>query len=265
MRKKAPLALIGGLAAVLLVLLAVVVGRLREQPRWNRAGDLDSIRELIQPPPGAGARYGIAAAVLLDTSGSMNDPVPAVGGGTRPKIEIAREVAVDLVRQFAEFAARHPDRVVQVGVYEFSTREDQPPSRRVLRLGSPDPEAVREAIRSVTAEGATPIGDAMVAAKQDLDATGTSERHILVITDGESNRGFTPVDVTRVISEQPEDLRASIYFVAFDVDAVVFDSVREAGGLVLGAGNEADLRQTLDYILTGKILVEQPATPTRPL
>ncbi len=38
-------------------------------------------------------------------------------------------------------------------------------------------------------------------------------------------------------------------------------SAESRGGLVLGASNEQELRQTLDYVLTGRILVEQPMSP----
>jgi hypothetical protein len=49
-----------------------------------------------------------------------------------------------------------------------------------------------------------------------------------------------------------------VYFVAFDIAASRFAPVRDAGGLVLPAANAAELNQTLDALLTGKILVEGP-------
>jgi Mg-chelatase subunit ChlD len=107
-------------------------------------------------------------------------------------------------------------------------------------------------------DGDTPIGDAMIAAKHEIDATGISKRHLLVITDGQNNRGYSPEDVTRIITGQSEQDRASIYFVAFDIAAEKFNPVRDAGALVLAASNETELKGTLDYLLTGKILAEQP-------
>jgi hypothetical protein len=62
----------------------------------------------------------------------------------------------------------------------------------------------------------------------------------------------------------PDENRASIYFIAFDIAAAKFEAVRNAGGLVLAASNETELQQTLDYVLTGKILAEQPqVTPAK--
>jgi Mg-chelatase subunit ChlD len=249
---------------LLVVVVVLAVGaiqfmRYRQQPRWNRAGETGSIEKALQRPPGIERQEGIAAAILLDTSGSMNDPVGAAGGGQKPKIEIAREAVQHLVRQFQEFALKHPDHRLRVGVYEFSTRRGQPPCRRVVELGAPDPVAAQQKIESMVAAGSTPVGDAMILAKQDLDRSGLSRQHILVVSDGESNMGFTPDDVTRVMAALPETDRASLYFIAFDVDAEIFNPVKEAGALVLAAGSELDLRQALDYILGGKILVEQPA------
>src|SRR5437867_7630577 len=101
----------------------------------------------------------------------------------------------------------------------------------------------------------------MIAAKLDLDATGLSRRHLLVVTDGENTHGYSPSDVAAVISAQAEGERTSIYFVAFDIGAEKFNTVKDAGGMVLAASNAVELNQTLDYLLTGKILAEQPATP----
>jgi len=75
-----------------------------------------------------------------------------------------------------------------------------------------------------------------------------------------NNKGYSPGAVADAIARQPQEDRASVYFVAFDVSAERFNSVKEAGGLVLEAADERELNQTMDFILTGRILVEQPTT-----
>jgi Mg-chelatase subunit ChlD len=210
--------------------------------------------------PVAGARYeeGIAAAILIDTSGSMQQKVRDVDGAMQPKISIAQRAALNLVDQFDAYARDHSDKRISLGIYEFSDRGTFANCRTVVKFGPPDAAAARSAIMNMRAEGDTPIGDAMIKAKRDVDAAGLSKRHILVITDGENTKGYSPADVTRVILSQNEMDRASIYFVAFDVAASKFNSVRDSGGLVLAASNETDLKGTLDYLLTGKILAAQP-------
>jgi hypothetical protein len=96
----------------------------------------------------------------------------------------------------------------------------------------------------------------MITAKRELDATGLSRRHLLVVTDGENTRGFQPDRVARAIGLRPEAERPSIYFVAFDIDERRFKGVKDAGGLVLAAANAKELNDTLDTLLRGKILVE---------
>ncbi len=237
-----------------------------EKPRSEPGSGVNPLEAMLSSPASLARQDGIAVAVLVDTSGSMQDGVKDADGKDKPKIQIARRCVIGLVRQMSGFVRQHPDRRLVVGIYEFSARDNEPSPRQVVALGEPDPAAAAAAAANMIPSGGTPIGDAMIQAKRDLDATGMSHRHMLVITDGQNNNGYAPGDVAEAIARQPEDGRAAIYFVAFDIAANRFNAVKEAGGLVLAAANENDLGQTLDFILTGKILVEQPPTPapTRP-
>jgi hypothetical protein len=216
------------------------------------------IAEVLRPDPAANYRDGIAAAILIDTSGSMRDNVTDADGSKRPKIDIAQRAALNLVKQFDNYARQHPDQSIFVGIYEFSERRNTPPCREIIKLGPPNLASAQVAIAKMQAQGETPIGDAMIVAKRDLDKSGLAKRHILVVSDGENNKGYSPGNVTQVISAQSEKDRASIYFVAFDVATSTFNPVKDAGGVVLAASNETELTGTLDYLLSGKILVEQP-------
>ena len=250
------------LAAALVVSLARSCGSSQSpQPEFNKPGNPEAIAKLLHADAVAAPQEGIAAAILLDTTGSMSDEVLGADRRRKVKLEVARAALLKLVQQFNDFAQKNPDKRILVGIYEFSSRRNQPSCRQLVKLGPPDLPAAHRALEAVVAEGNTPIGDAMITAKRDLDATGFTHRHMLVITDGENNRGFLPGDVAQVIAQQPEGERAAVYFIAFDMGAEVFEPVKEAGGLVLAAQGEQQLTDTLDYILTGKILVEQPSSP----
>jgi hypothetical protein len=229
-------------------------------PRSSRVSTpvRNPIEDVLKPAVDTQYKDGIAAAILIDTSGSMREKVKDIDGARQPKIAIAQRAALSFVEQFDKYAREHSDKPILLGIYEFSARGDSSCCRTVVQLGPPDAVAARAAIMKMRANGDTPIGDAMIKAKRDVDGTGLSKRHILVITDGENTRGYSPGDVTRVISSQNETDRASIYFVAFDVEASKFNSVRDSGGLVLPASDEIELKGTLDYLLTGKILAEHP-------
>jgi hypothetical protein len=214
--------------------------------------------DLPQPPQ---RRPGIAAALLLDTSGSMRQQPRGPQGAGEPKIATARRALVAAAGQFERYWRAHPEQELLLGIYEFSALPVAPSCRAVLPLGRPDAARAASAVNSLTPNGGTPIGDAMIAAKQQLDQTGLSRTHLLVITDGENNRGYAPQAVAEVMSRQPEDRRTAVYFIAFDIEAQRFASLRESGVLVMGAANAEELGRTVEYILTGKILVEQPEPP----
>ena len=202
-------------------------------------------------------RDGIAALVLMDVSGSMSDRIEGEQG-RRPKIETARRAALTLIKQFDAYAKAHPDEPVVVGLYEFSELDDLPSAREVIPLSPADPARAEAALATMKVRGGTPIGDAMVIAKNVLDATGLMRRHLLVVTDGENTDGYKPGEVMRAIAGRPAEERPSVYFVAFDIDSARFSAVRDGGGLVLEAQNATELDTTLSALLTGKILVEGP-------
>lgn len=233
----------------------------RDRPAGDRddrdADDVESIANALKPHDTAAApRDGIAALLLIDASGSMAESI-RTQAGSRPKIEVARDAALVLVRRFDEYAKAHPDESVVVGVMEFSERE---PSnvRALLPLVAPDPERARLHLQRIETGGGTPIGDAIVAGKHGLDLSGMSRRHLIVVTDGENTDGYEPEDVLKALTRRPESERPSVYFVAFDIAASRFDAVRDAGGLVLSAANGDELDSTLNSLLSGKILVEGP-------
>jgi hypothetical protein len=253
-----------GVALVLILSVGACSSSQSPQPEFNKPGNPEAIQKLLHSDTTVAHQEGIAAAILLDTTGSMQEEVLGADKKPKAKIDVARMALLKVLQQFSTFAGKNPDKKILVGVYEFSSRPGLPPCRQLLKLGPPDLAAAHRVLAGISAEGATPIGDAMIAGKRDLDATGFSHRHLLVITDGENNRGYMPGDVAEVIAHEPEENRAAIYFIAFDLAAELFEPVKGAGGLVLAAQGEQQLTDTLDYILTGKILVEQPSSPVPP-
>jgi Mg-chelatase subunit ChlD len=230
------------------------VGRTAEAP----ARDSSKIDQALQPAvPSGEPKDGLAAAIAIDVSGSMDDRVTGEDGRRARKIDVARRAARDLVAQFATYARDHQDQPVSLGIFEFSRRDNQPDCRPIIPMGPPDLSRADEALSRLDPEGGTPIGQAMVTAKLALDATGLSRRHLLIVSDGENTDGFRPEDVAAAIGRRPDAEKPSIYFVAFDIEARRFNGVREAGGLVLSAANARELNDTLDMLLRGKILLEK--------
>jgi Mg-chelatase subunit ChlD len=229
--------------------------QVEEQPVDERARLIAALQARLAPEPGTKWTDGLAAIVLVDVSGSMHDRIK---GERRRKIEAAQAATNDLVGAFARYAAAHPTLPVRVGIHEFSARAGQPAAREIVPLGAPDPLTARAAIAGMKTGGGTPIGDAMVDARLALDRSGLSRRHLLVVTDGENTDGVHPAVVARILEGQSDAARASLYFVAFDVDADAFVEVKNAGGLLLSARSGAELAATFDELLSDRILVEAP-------
>jgi Mg-chelatase subunit ChlD len=229
------------------------IGRTAEVP--DRASR--EIDEALAASKQGEAREGLAAAILIDVSGSMDDRVTGDDGRRARKIDVARRAARDLIEQFAAYADERKGEPVLLGVYEFSRRNGRADARPIMPMAAPDRTHADAALSRLDPEGGTPIGQAMLTAKRELDATGLSRRHLLIVSDGENTDGFRPEDVAAAIGRRPETERPSLYFVAFDIDARRFTRLREAGSLVLSAGNARELNQTLDMLLKGNILVER--------
>ena len=229
------------------------VGRTAPPPPRDTAG----IEKALQPAAATPPREGLAAAIVIDVSGSMNERVTGEDGRRARKIDVARRAAREIVEQFAAYADEHRDEPVLLGVYEFSRRDGEPDARPIIPMAAPDRSRADAALAGLDPDGGTPIGQAMVTAKRALDETGLMRRHLLIVTDGENTDGFTPEDVAAAIARRPESERPSIYFVAFDIDATRFHGVQDAGGLVLSAANGRQLSDTLDMLIKGKVLVEK--------
>ena len=202
---------------------------------------------------------GIALGLLVDVSGSMREQVRGADGKPTAKIEIARRAAAALVKKAEEFQARHPDRKLLLGIYEFGgDRTD--PCRTVVGLGKPDSAKSRAALDRMNPDGGTPIGSAIAYAKSALDRAALASSHVLVLTDGANTVGPSPEEVLLSMNRLAAGDAPSVYFVAFDVADAVFYGVKKAGGLVLPAADEKQLNETIDVIVGDKILVERPTS-----
>jgi Mg-chelatase subunit ChlD len=252
---------------LVLGLIAIVVmfkscdrdpGQQQARQQERAAAEAQQVDQELAPQKAVEPREGLAAAIAIDVSGSMDEDVLGENKRKEAKIVIARRAALDLVEQFATYARAHPDQPVLLGVYEFSRRRGEPDCRVVIPMGPPDRQQAAVAVSRLDADGGTPIGQAMITAKRALDDTGLTRRHLLVVTDGENTDGSDPALVARVLERQKDDIRAPLYFVAFDVDANVFDGVKKAGGLLLSAKSSTELAGTIDELLSDRILVEAP-------
>jgi len=109
------------------------------------------------------------------------------------------------------------------------------------------------------------LGNALNAAGQAVLNSRLPHKHVLVITDGINTAGPSPGSVLPKLKHQAQEKQTSlsVHFVAFDVDAKVFDTVKRQGATVVGAANENQLNTQLLYILQRKILLEEEEPPRK--
>jgi hypothetical protein len=202
---------------------------------------------------------GVALAIIYDTSGSMHDAVRDSTGKPSPKYIIANRALVAVAKQIQAFAAGTAGgtpRKVQAGLFVFSGES----AREAVKFGPFDAAALEQFARTFSSpNGNTPLGNALSVATRKVMSSPLSHKHVLIITDGMNTAGPTPAAVMPKLKEQAQEKQTSVsvHFVAFDVDAKVFDGVKKLGATVVGASDEKQLDTQLEYILQRKILLEE--------
>jgi hypothetical protein len=202
---------------------------------------------------------GVALAIIYDTSGSMHDAVRDHTGKRAPKYVIANRALTAVAKQIQAYAASNPGgapRKVEAGLFVF-TRDG---AREAVKFGPFDAAALEEFARNFsTPSGGTPLGNALSVAARKVLRSPLPHKHVLIITDGMNTVGPAPAAVMPRLKQQAEEKQTtlSVHFVAFDVDAKVFDGVKKLGATVVGASDEQQLNTQLEYILQRKILLEE--------
>lgn len=202
---------------------------------------------------------GVALAIIYDTSGSMHDSVRDSTGRMSPKYLIANRALTAVARQIQTFATNNAataPRKIQAGLFVFSGNT----AREAVKFGPFDAAALEAFARTFSSpNGNTPLGNALSVATRTVMNSPLSRKHVLIITDGMNTEGPTPAAVLPRLKQQAEQQHTplSVHFVAFDVDAGVFASVKKLGATVVGASDEKQLNTQLEYILQRKILLEE--------
>lgn len=210
-----------------------------------------------------GLPEGVAVAIVYDTSGSMLQNARDAQGKSVPKHVIAhRAVGAVIDRLQAVAAGSENSRVsLYAGLVVF--RGTATPF--AVKFGPFDPQRFRAWLSDPDKpQAGTPLGEAVRVAGEAVLKSELPRKHVLVITDGVNTKGPDP---TRTIPKLQKDAadresRISFHFVAFDVNARVFDGVKKLGATVVGASDEKELNSQLGFILEKKILLEDEELPT---
>jgi Mg-chelatase subunit ChlD len=218
-----------------------------------------------EPPPDCFSQTappestGIAVAILIDNSGSMNDPTPE--DRDLPKAFVARAAVAAMLDETQQFTRAHPDVPVKVAILRFSGEREVV---TMLPMARYDSAAVRAALeRMPRPRDGTAIGAALQAGCVAVTRAGAFRKHLLVVTDGQNTDGLPP-DVVGPEIWRRSNGSVHLHFVAFDTDSARFGFLQDVQGSLLAAGNGARLRSALDEIYQQRILAESEADVTPP-
>ena len=208
---------------------------------------------------------GVALAIIYDTSGSMRELVPDTAGHSSPKYVIANRALIDIAKQIDAFTTRGTNgpRKVEAGLFVFDGKSG---AREAIPFGPFNAADFENwANHFSNPSGNTPLGNALTAAGEAVLKSSLPRKHILIITDGINTAGPQPAAVMPRLKQRAAEKQTSLalHFVAFDVDAKVFDPVKKHGASVVGASNEAQLNTQLQYILQHQILLEEEEPPKK--
>jgi len=209
---------------------------------------------------------GVALAIIYDTSGSMRDPVRDASGKLTPKYVIANRALASIANEIQAFSTNKSalvQRKIDAGLFTFRANS----AAEAIKFGPFDAEAFRQWAQTFsTPSGNTPLGNALSVASRAVLDSPLPRKHVLVITDGMNTAGPDPAAVLPKLKQRAEQKQTvlSVHFVAFDVDAKVFDPVKKLGATVVSAADEKQLNTQLDYIMQKKILLEEEEPPKKP-
>lgn len=207
------------------------------------------------PAPTASAEALPAAALILDSSGSMWGQIDG-----QNKVVIAREA---LDQTFARYQGAIRLSVTAFGHTQASGCAD---IAELAPLAPLNREAASKAVQSVRPKGASPVAGALDFAAKRLTA-GATPNHIVLLVDGaDACRADPCARATALKAAQPTLLAHVIAFNNIDQDKLApLACVAEAtGGQFIAATTRAELDQALERIFGQIAASAANAKPTGP-
>ncbi len=195
----------------------------------------------------------VAMALVIDRSGSMVDTQGGAGGAANlHKIELAKEAAFQAITQLNTHDS--------VAVITFDTAADTVVP--LQRLG--DPNALRDKLATIGPGGGTYIYSGLEAAVKALEGSNARGKHIVLLTDGQSEGGDYAGLLKRMTAAK---ITLSTVGLGSDVDAALLGSLATSGGgqfyNTLDAGSLPAIFAHESHLASRSYIIEHPFTPKR--
>jgi Ca-activated chloride channel homolog len=188
--------------------------------------------------------------IILDASGSMTEKIE----GNRSKIEIAKQVVGDLIRNL------HPQIDVGFMVYGHRSKGDCDDIELMVPPDVSDHETILKRLSQIQPKGRTPICGSVEKAAEALRYT-ENKASVVIVTDGEETCGGDPCLLGKKLKDSGVDFRAHIigFGLGKGEGAGLKCLANETQGMFLEARDTATLARALNA--TVQKVVESEATP----
>jgi len=172
-----------------------------------------------------------AILIIIDRSGSMDEQL---GGGGINKISAARSAATQLVKNLPTGT-----------IFGLEVFDDAADPIVPLAALSDNRTAVNDAVSRVRAEGGTDIYGAMQTGINQMRGIVATEKHIILMTDGQDNRYNHLADYQHLLDEMnTDDVTFSTVGIGGDADTKLLGGMADTGhGIYYYVDNAADLPQ----------------------
>ncbi len=189
-------------------------------------------------------------AIIVDTSGSMNDQVD-----DEKKIVTAKRNLNDMLEGIRDYQQKMQNEI-KAGLFYF----DDGVVKRSLPISDFDYSRLTTAVNKLEPDGSTPLGYALAYAERELDKHGSGHKSIILLTDGENTVGRNPDQIFSLIQSTNAlygDSQTTLYVVAYDTDKNNFAKLEQLGAKVYEARSASELTSVLTTIKRD-ILPEAP-------
>ena len=192
----------------------------------------------------------INTLIILDASGSM--------AGKAGKRQTKMKVAKEAVTRFVELMPRAD--VMNVGVLAFGHVGDNTEAKKeescskvqmIAPMGNPDPQVVKDALKTIDATGWSPIARAIEASAQFLPEQVSEVNHIILVADGIERCDGDPLTVARQLFETNHVSRIDVVGFGIDAkeDSESLMAIAEAtGGLYVEASDVAEFDEAFNAL-----------------
>lgn len=186
---------------------------------------------------------------ILDSSASMQEPM-----GGKTKLDVAKETLSNLLDDLPQDA--------NVGLVVYGNKVQR--SCEIIDIMVPisklNIEAMKRAIRSVSARGKTPIATALQISAGELKKLD-GDKALILISDGQETCGGDPIAAANRI-RQELGINLVIHVIGFDVDEgtrqQLLGIAKSGGGSYYSADNAEELKNSLVKVKEEVVKKEEP-------